>query len=246
MALLSVANTLRKGEPAVGLGPYRSEGAPPDGWYSGVAEKGALAVDTTTGAQYSNTGTKPSPVWTAAGGGSGSGRVLIATQTLSVDADYVDFTSIPQLGRVLRLDYVARVTYANTNNYLNFTANGDAGANYEWQYTVFNNATFQSGGEFHGYSGVALCGMVNGGNSPANSWGTGYVRWLAYAASGVRKAFEGDGFAKDADTTPGFTEMRTVGEWLGTDPITSLRILPYGSTQFLAGSRFTLSYETVG
>jgi hypothetical protein len=56
------------------VGPFRRSGAPPNGWYNGVADKGAIAVDIATGTHYTNTGTKAATVWTvdaASGGGSG-------------------------------------------------------------------------------------------------------------------------------------------------------------------------------
>jgi hypothetical protein len=65
------------------VGPFRRSGAPPNGWYNGVADKGAIAVDILTGDTYRNTGTKAATVWTAdaaSGGGSGASVTISATE----------------------------------------------------------------------------------------------------------------------------------------------------------------------
>lgn len=49
----------------VGYGPYLSPGVPASGFLNGVAEKGALVIDTAAGGLYQNTGTKAATVWTA-------------------------------------------------------------------------------------------------------------------------------------------------------------------------------------
>lgn len=54
------------GDPS-SFGPYRNAGAPTGATLAGVAEKGALLVDTTNAKLYINTGTKASPTWTVVG-----------------------------------------------------------------------------------------------------------------------------------------------------------------------------------
>lgn len=49
-----------------GYGPFVNAGIPVDGASGtqvGVAEKGAILIDTTNGKQYLNGGTKASPLW---------------------------------------------------------------------------------------------------------------------------------------------------------------------------------------
>lgn len=46
--------------------PFNSNGVP-SGNFKGEADKGALAVDTSTGVVYVNTGTLAAPTWTVVG-----------------------------------------------------------------------------------------------------------------------------------------------------------------------------------
>ena len=49
----------------IGYGPYLSAGVPASGFLNGVAQKGALVIDTNAGTLYQNTGTLAATVWTA-------------------------------------------------------------------------------------------------------------------------------------------------------------------------------------
>ena len=53
------------GAPPSGYGPFTSPGVPASGYLNGIAEVGALVIAQSTGALYSNTGTKAATVWTA-------------------------------------------------------------------------------------------------------------------------------------------------------------------------------------
>jgi hypothetical protein len=48
-------------------GPFTSAGVPGSGYLNGVAEKGALVVNTATGIWYANTGTLAATAWTVVG-----------------------------------------------------------------------------------------------------------------------------------------------------------------------------------
>lgn len=54
-------------EPAGPHAEYAKAGAPSDGDFDGVAEKGSRLVDTTNGKLYINTGTKADTTWTLVG-----------------------------------------------------------------------------------------------------------------------------------------------------------------------------------
>lgn len=51
----------------VGYGPYLSPGAPAAGFLNGVAQKGALVINTATGVLYANTGTLAATTYTVVG-----------------------------------------------------------------------------------------------------------------------------------------------------------------------------------
>jgi hypothetical protein len=53
------------GAAQIGYGPYTSAGIPASGFLNGVAQKGALVIDTTNGTLYQNTGTLAATVWAA-------------------------------------------------------------------------------------------------------------------------------------------------------------------------------------
>ena len=55
------------GQDVGGYGPIINAGVPAGGAFNGVAEKGALVIDTTNGKLYINTGTKLATVWTVVG-----------------------------------------------------------------------------------------------------------------------------------------------------------------------------------
>jgi len=50
-----------------GYGPFVKAGVPGSSDFAAVAEKGAIAIDTTNGIQYTNSGTKATPTWTKTG-----------------------------------------------------------------------------------------------------------------------------------------------------------------------------------
>ena len=66
-ATLAQGGTVAGSLPAtvVGYGPYLNAGVPAAGFLNGIAQKGALVIDTAAGALYQNTGTLAATVWTA-------------------------------------------------------------------------------------------------------------------------------------------------------------------------------------
>lgn len=63
----SVTTDGSRGATEIGYGPYLSAGIPAGGFLNGVAQKGALVIDTTNGKLYINTGTLAGTVWTVVG-----------------------------------------------------------------------------------------------------------------------------------------------------------------------------------
>ena len=61
----TAAGTL--GATQVGYGPYLNAGVPAAGFLNGVAQKGALVINTATGVLYANTGTLAATAWTVVG-----------------------------------------------------------------------------------------------------------------------------------------------------------------------------------
>lgn len=63
----SIFGTTAEGRPLPShqYGPFESAGIPALGYLNGIAEKGALVIDTTNGTLYQNTGTKAATAWTA-------------------------------------------------------------------------------------------------------------------------------------------------------------------------------------
>lgn len=125
------------------------------GTFAGQAGPGCILIDTTNGANYINTGTLASPIWTLDVGNNGSGGSVSALTTItgSISSTNITGTASGQLGNANGVVLVPAASAKAVNRLVSATIAMDFATA---AYTGGGNTTVNISG-----GGAALTGLVN-------------------------------------------------------------------------------------
>lgn len=176
--------------------------------------------------------------WTEIGSSSGGGGLtLIKDVLLTATTASITFSSIPGTYKTLILDLYGAVTTTGVSDepiYLTFNADGGANYDYLAQLGVTNAGGLSS--QAYGATQISLVNLP-GGNAPAGSAGSVYVRIPNYAGTTFWKTLVATG--GDHWGTSNNTVLDLLGDWHSTSAITEIGLAPE-SGSFSAGTRATL------
>lgn len=172
----------------------------------------------------------------ASGGGSGA-VTLIADSLLLVDTATFDFTAIAATFKHLEIYAQLRMTGAVATGLAQLTVNGDAGANYDYEYVVANDVTVSAarsaGGNF------CSIGDAPGSSATAARAAVMEVTIPNYAGTAFDKGISSKcACFKGTVTADNFVEV-IASQWRNTAAISRITITP-SSGNWLAGSRVSL------
>lgn len=165
--------------------------------------------------------------------GGGGAMTMIADTTLAALAAIIDFSSIPQTFKDLRLSFTGRGDGAVTLVCIRF--NGDATAVYGTEFM----ATDGPSGRFNYFDAIVggvlfdLAGSANTGNVPSS--GEAIIPNYRDGSTFVR-TFSALGGLYDGTRLAALTH----GTWRSTAAINRIQLVPYTGANFVAGSRATL------
>jgi hypothetical protein len=172
-------------------------------------------------------------------GPSGPGLVRIAEQILSSPAASIDFTSIPQTYRHLRVVAMLRGDQAVGQLALRARVNGDTGANYD---SVQQQAwsTSVAGGEALAAAYWEFVNRLPGATAGAGRFAMLEFDYPWYAQAVAQKIMLGT-LGAPVNTVAGANQILVgiFAMWRSTAPITALNFLP-SANNFDAGSRAAL------
>jgi hypothetical protein len=163
---------------------------------------------------------------------------FISETVLSASATSVTFSNIPQGFRHLVVMSSVRTDRVAENDTLVIRANGDGGANYDFQ-QLFGSSATASASTVRGTTGFLH--VTEASNSRANAFSP-TIAWIwNYTINTQDKYCIGlSGFvgnlSADADLNIGVR----LGHWRNLNVITSLVLVPNTGPNFVSGSRFQL------
>lgn len=175
----------------------------------------------------------------AAPAGGGGAMELIASTTLAIDAISIEFVSIPQTFRHLRLVFEGRSTGASSPAWIGLRFNDDAAANYDYYQHRVNGSTIASGNG--PASTLGFCGLVTGAPAPAQHFGVVAVDLFNYVGTTRNKLFIANSWATWGDIATDWWMQRTDGRWRSMAAVNTLAVrgngvnLAAGSTAWLYG-----------
>lgn len=151
----------------------------------------------------------------------------IASQTLTGNSASVEFTSIPGTYTDLIIVVFGR-NNTGTGYRTELQVNSDTGSNYSWTRLLGDGSSATSS---RGSSQTWVYGGWTGNST--STFDVNVVQIMSYASTNVFKTFLQAG---------GHTSLvaRTVGLWRSTSAITSVKLTPEASAQFVSGSTFSL------
>lgn len=141
--------------------------------------------------------------------------------------------TIPGGYRHLRLVLLARGDTAAIAVQVNLRANGDAGSDYEGEYSYAVGTAVTATDP--GLQSSGYLGQIAAATAPAGACGLITATIPLYAGTTFRKVYTSDYGLTNADTTSGHVIDSVYGEWKSTAAITSLTIFP-SAGNFAAGS----------
>jgi hypothetical protein len=131
-----------------------------------------------------------------------------------------------------------RVSAALTNTIPGIQFNGDTGAVYDSQRTVWNNAAPGGGTPLAGGTSGQIPD-VSGANATANKFSPMTIYITDYLSAN-HKSYHAQGHLMTAETAAGTFITGAAGTWRSTAPISSLVLLPLAGTSFVTGCRAIL------
>ena len=165
------------------------------------------------------------------------GMTLIGDTLLGASATNITFSSIPGTYKHLLLVLSSRGDGAVTNENIRVQLNGDTASNYAYILASAASASVSSVSS-GGTTGMVV-GTQPGASATANMVGTVELRFLDYARTTLFKGVTINGAGVDATATNSFS-ISGGGVWKSTAAITSIKLFPTTSTNFVTGTRATL------
>ncbi len=149
----------------------------------------------------------------------------------------IDFTSIPQIYRHLRLILAGRGTRAAASVTIKMRYNGDSGTNYDMQ-EIYAAASVVAATESIGASWIAMAGLA-AASSPAGIADMAVVDVPNYKDTTFQKVCESKSTQKVGTASGNCYVQDYVGWWRNTAAINQITLLP-ASDLFAEGTRATL------
>lgn len=176
--------------------------------------------------------------WAAAGaGGAGGGAMeLISTTILSSTASSVTFSSIPSTYKHLQIRATMRANRSGAESEIfALRINGDTAANYSAHVLLGNGGSVSS----TSYTGESyIRGEAFAANDDiTNAFGATVIDVLDYANATTYKQTR---FASGRCGSTQFAISVRSGSWRSTSVVSSVTLLTYFGSSFVAGSRFSL------
>jgi hypothetical protein len=160
--------------------------------------------------------------------------VRIGETVLASPAATVTFPSIPQTYRHLELEIVGRTDAAGTGiSGINVRFNGDAGANYDWEFVKGGGTTASAGNALNATS--ALGGDLPQASALAGSPGVSRMRIPLYSGTAFHKVLYGLESFKTGTTAASSSAQATTSWWRSTAAITQIDVIA-SAGNFVAGS----------
>jgi len=169
-------------------------------------------------------------------------EVILAEEILEGNASQVIFSSLDTLAagyKHLQVRITARVTQADSQYPSFIQLNGDTGVNYSYHRFAGYNAggVTAARGTADANATHARIFWTTAANAPANAFGAAIVDILDPFETTKFTTMRGmTSVGYHADPFVGITS----GLWINTDAVTSIRFAPFGGSNYVAGSRFTL------
>jgi hypothetical protein len=150
------------------------------------------------------------------------------------------FTGIPQTYTSLQIRGLAKDAQAVTGTtQINFTFNGDSGANYGYHWLNGNGTSAAVSSSIGNTFGtIYFAGLGN--TSLANMYGTSITDIQDYASTTKNKTTRSFSGGNGNLTTTNFRVALTSNLWLSTAAITSITLTSGSGSTFIAGSTFAL------
>jgi hypothetical protein len=166
------------------------------------------------------------------------GLYKIDEQTLSADGPNLDIQSIPDDFQDLLVVIKARCVIATNIDSLKVSLNNDtADANYRYQRVQGIGAT-ASAAEISAANSRAWA-LASGTTSPAGAFSFNELRIRDYASTGP-KVVDASVTCLAGFVASGLVARRVTSAWVGTNPVTSIKVEPLNGTALLAGSRMSI------
>lgn len=155
--------------------------------------------------------------------------------TLSSAQATVEFTNIPQTYKHLQIRVLSRDDRAATANSVFYRLNGDTGSNYAYHSLSGDGG---SAGAFAVTSSTFTYGMIQtSASTTAGRFTVGIIDILDYSNTNKNTTIRTlQGYD---DNGGGFVRLNS-GLWMNTAAVTSFRLYPDGSANFIANSSFAL------
>lgn len=171
----------------------------------------------------------------------------LADLTLAADKDGgeaggPDFPGLPPWFSSLRIEIYARSTRVDVQEILLIKVNNDGGANYDSVTAYLRHNGAYSTAETIGGT-TAYGHPVPAASAPANSFGSGTLKFPNYANATNHKPFHGDGFHAENTTSTNIFYTFAAGIWKSTAAINRITFLSQTGAKFKAGSRFVIYGE---
>lgn len=168
--------------------------------------------------------------------------VEIADTLLSGSVASIDFQSIPQNFRHLRLIGLLRTDRVATTDGVAIRMNNDSGTNYIWLYgTIRDSNTLATVDASGGGLDVRLeLGPMPGASAPSNHFGSFDLFIPHYTLTSAYKAAQMMGHHVAVDSDQNIYFNIAGGTWQAVSAINRLTLIPTTGPNFVAGSRVTL------
>jgi hypothetical protein len=174
--------------------------------------------------------------WASAGAGGGSAYELISTTVLGSSAT-VSFTSIPTSFKHLQIRAVARTGAGQVPDQITLRFNNDTtGGNHGWHFLNGNGSSVSSGAGVSGETAIR-CQMITGASAASSDFGTVIIDVLdAFSTTKNKTVRSLGGYADNSGRDVGLSS----GFYLSTSAVNRIDLLGLFSSNFIAGSRFSL------
>ena len=149
-----------------------------------------------------------------------------------------NITSIPAgFGSLVVVCHLASDRAAAASDVVNLQINGDAGANYDYEYTTWHGGTAGSNGSAAAATAAIAGRCTATGTGPANTFSGLRLELPSYDDTTNNKTYFGTIHYKDGTGGVNINSGTCGGDWRSTAAITQITLTPNTGPHFIAGSR---------
>lgn len=160
---------------------------------------------------------------------------LISRQTLTGTAASVTFNNIPQTYQTLKLVVSARSNAGGPGEYQVLSFNGSTASFSARELT--GNGSAASSGSYTSGTAARIAGYATGDTATASTFGNAEIEIPNYFGN-ANKAVSSTGVSENNATVAAQPMIATL--WANTPAITSITMIPFVGTSWLANSTFSL------